>query len=81
VFTAICLKKPSYVVALVISLTASHAGAQSCGKFSAQDFKTSSVFELVVDDSTVLRPGASQIVTQSAFVALAHGLIPEIPTG
>ena len=61
-----CLKKPSYVVALVISLIVSHATAQSGGKFNAQDFKTRSVFELMVDDSTVLRVGASKIVTQSA---------------
>ena len=74
-FTA-CLKKPSYVVALVISLIVSHATAQSGGKFNAQDFKTRSVFELMVDDSTVLRVGASKIVTQSALVTLVHGLIP-----
>ena len=71
-----CLKKPSYVVALVISLIVSHATAQSGGKFNAQDFKTRSVFELMVDDSTVLRVGASKIVTQSALVTLVHGLIP-----
>ena len=72
----VCLKKPSCVVALVISLIASDAAAQSGGKFNAQDFKTRSVFELMVDDSTVLRIGASRIVTQSAWVTLVHGLIP-----
>jgi hypothetical protein len=30
----------------------------------------------VVNDSSVLRAGASKIVAQSAFVALVHGLIP-----
>src|SRR5262245_52763248 len=30
----------------------------------------------MVNDSTVLKAGASRIVTQSAFVTLAHGLIP-----
>jgi hypothetical protein len=30
----------------------------------------------MVDDSTVLRVGASKIVTQSALVTLVHGLIP-----
>jgi hypothetical protein len=50
--------------------------AQSGAQFNAQDFNTRSVFELVVNDSRVLKVGASKIVTQSAFVTLAHGLIP-----
>jgi len=44
--------------------------------FRSRDFQTTGVFELVVSNSSVLRPGASRIVTESAFVTLAHGLIP-----
>ena len=44
--------------------------------FRSRDFQTNGVFELVVSNSSVLRPGASRIVTESAFVTLAHGLIP-----
>jgi len=42
----------------------------------AQDFQTKAVFELVVRNSNVLKPGTSRIATESAFVTLAHGLIP-----
>jgi hypothetical protein len=41
-----------------------------------QDFQTKGTFDLVVSRSQVLRPGPSTIVTQSAFVTHAHGLIP-----
>jgi len=50
--------------------------AQSVAHFSPQDFKTKSVFELLINDSSALKPGASKIVTQSALITLARGLIP-----
>jgi hypothetical protein len=50
--------------------------ANSEVRFRPQDFQTKAVFELVVRSSKFLKPGTSTIVTQSAFVALAHGLIP-----
>jgi len=70
------LKKRPYFLSLAICFIASQVGAQSGPQFKAQDFNTRSVFELVVNDSSVLKVGASKIVTQSAFVTLAHGLIP-----
>lgn len=75
-FTATGLKKRSHLLPLAICFIAIHVGAQSRAKFNAQDFNTRSVFELVVNDSSVLKAGATKIVTQSAFVTLAHGLIP-----
>jgi hypothetical protein len=42
----------------------------------SQDFQTKAVFELVVNNSSVLGPGPSRIVTECAVVTLAHGLIP-----
>ena len=50
--------------------------ANSEVSFRPQDFQTKAVFELVVRSSKFLKPGTSTIVTQSAFVTLAHGLIP-----
>ena len=76
VFTTTCLKKRFRLLSLAICFIASHVGAQSGAKFNEQDFKSRSIFELVVSDSSVLKPGASKIVTQSALVTLAHGLIP-----
>ena len=70
------LKKRPHLLSLAICFIASQVGAQSVPQFNAQDFNTRSVFELVVNDSSVLKAGASKIVTQSAFVTLAHGLIP-----
>ena len=70
------LKKRPHLLSLAICFIASQVGAQSGAQFNAQDFNTRSVFELVVNDSSVLKAGASKIVTQSAFVTLAHGLIP-----
>jgi hypothetical protein len=49
--------------------------ADSDVPFRSQDFQTKAVFELVVTNSSVLRPGTSRIVTESAFVTLAHGLM------
>ena len=62
------------VVAACWVMTA--ARADSDVPFRSRDFQTKAVFELVVSNSSVLRPGASRIVTESAFVTLAHGLIP-----
>ena len=70
------LKKRPHLLSLAICFIASQVGAQSGPQFNAQDFNTRSVFELVVNDSSVLKAGASKIMTQSAFVTLAHGLIP-----
>ncbi len=62
------------VVAACCVMTA--ARANSNVPFRSQDFQTKAVFELVINNSSVLRPGASRIVTESAFVTLAHALIP-----
>jgi hypothetical protein len=61
---------------VVVCLLGSYVGAQSDAHSSPQDFKTRAVFELVVNDSSVLKGGPSRIVTQSAFVARAHRLSP-----
>ena len=65
-----------HLLLIAACFAASQVRAQSGALFSSQDFKTKSVFELVVNDSSALKAGASKIVTQSAFVTLAHGLIP-----
>src|SRR5215468_5630872 len=70
------VKKLLHFVGMGVWLIASHAWAQSDVRLSPQDFKTKAQFELVVNDSSVLKTGPSRIVTQSAFVTLAHGLIP-----
>jgi hypothetical protein len=70
------VKRRPHLLVVAVCFMASYVRAQSDAHFSAQDFKTKSVFELVVNDSSVLKAGASRIVTQSAFVTLAHGLIP-----
>jgi len=49
--------------------------AQSDARFSLQELNTKAVFELVVNDSSGLKAGATKIATQSAFVRLVHGLI------
>jgi hypothetical protein len=70
------VKRRPHLLVVAVCFMASYVRAQSDVHFSAQDFKTKSVFELVVNDSSVLKAGASRIVTQSAFVTLALGLIP-----
>ena len=50
--------------------------ASSYGPFTLQDFQTRAAFELIVSDSKPLTPGTSKIATQSAYVMLAHGLVP-----
>ena len=70
------VKKLLHFVGIGACFIASHVWAQSDVRLSPQDFKTKAEFELVVNDSSVLKTGPSRIVTQSAFVTLAHGLIP-----
>src|SRR5262245_13621303 len=70
------LKERLRLPVIVVCLIGSYGGAQSGSHPRPQDFKTKGVFELVVNDSSVLRRGYSRIVTQSAFVTRAHGLIP-----
>jgi len=41
-----------------------------------QDFQARAAFELIVTDSKPLKPGTSKILTQSAYLTLAHGLVP-----
>jgi hypothetical protein len=72
----VSLKTWPYLLGISICFIASDVRSQSGAHFSSQDFKTKSVFELVVNDSGVLKAGASKIVTQSAFITLVHGLIP-----
>jgi hypothetical protein len=76
VFMNMHTKTWPHLLVIGVWLIASQARAQSAARFNAQDFATKSVFELVVSDSSALKAGASKIVTQSAFVTLAHGLIP-----
>jgi hypothetical protein len=65
-----------HLLVVAVCFIASHVRAQSVAHFSPQDFKTKSVFELLINDSSALKPGASKIVTQSALITLARGLIP-----
>lgn len=44
-------------------------------RFNSKEFQTDAVFELTVSKSKTLKPGASKITTQSAYVSLAHGLL------
>jgi hypothetical protein len=70
--------EPTWImpIMIVVCLFGSYAGARSDSHPGPQDFKTKGVFELVVNDSSMLRRGPSRIVTQSAFVTRAHRLIP-----
>src|SRR5262245_18386802 len=70
------VNKLLHFVAIGVCFFAGQVGAQSGIHFNPQDFQTKSEFELVVNDSTVLKSSASKIVTQSALVTRAHGLIP-----
>ena len=71
------VEKWRHFLLVVVCLIGSYVEAQSDAHSSPQDFKTRAVFELVVNDSSVLNGGPSRIVTQSAFVTRAHGLIRE----
>ena len=62
------------IVVISVVLSPLHAG--SYGPFTLQDFQTRAAFDLVVSESKFLKPGTSKIATQSAYVTLAHGLIP-----
>jgi len=62
------------IVVSSVVLNPLHAG--SYGPFTLQDFQTRAAFELVVSESNALKPGTSKIATQSAYVTLAHGLVP-----
>jgi hypothetical protein len=70
------LKEQLRLPVIVVCLFGSYGGARSDSHPGPQDFKTKGIFELVVNDSSVLRRGPSRIVTQSAFVTRAHRLIP-----
>jgi len=61
---------------IMISVSVIPLHASSYGPFTLRDFQTRAVFELVVNDSRPLTPGKSKLATQSAYVTLAHGLIP-----
>jgi hypothetical protein len=72
----VSLKTWPFLLGLSIFFMSNDVWSQSGAHFSPQDFKTKSVFELLVNDSSVLKAGASKIVTQSAFIKLVHGLMP-----
>jgi hypothetical protein len=62
------LKKRLHPLSLAICFIANHVEAQSRAQFNARDFNTRSVFELLVNDSTVLKAGPSKIVTRAPKV-------------
>jgi hypothetical protein len=62
------------IVAISFLLHPLHAASNT--PFTLQDFQTSAAFELTVHDSKPLPAGTSKLATQSAYVTLAHGLIP-----
>jgi hypothetical protein len=64
------------IVFVAISVLLSPPRANASEPFTLQDFRTRAAFELVVTDSKPLAPGTSRIATQSAYVTLAHGLVP-----
>jgi hypothetical protein len=61
---------------VVMSVVLGPLYAVAYGPFTLQDFQTRAAFELVVNESTPLTPGKSKIAAQSAYVTLAHGLVP-----
>ena len=63
-------------VIVVILVFLSPPRASSYGPFTLQDFQTKAAFELVVNESKPLAAGTSRIAAQSAYVTLAHGLVP-----
>jgi len=68
------LMVPTAIVVISVVLSPLHAG--SYGPFTLRDFQTKAAFELVVNESKPLTPGTSKIATQTAYVTLAHGLVP-----
>jgi hypothetical protein len=69
---------PGWLVIGVLSavLRPLDASSSSYGPFTLQDFQTKAAFELVVVDSKALKSGTRKIAAQSAYVTLAHGLVP-----
>src|SRR4030095_6408408 len=65
---------PTAIVVISVVLRPLHAG--SYGPFALRDFQTRAAFELVFNESKPLTPGTSKIATQTAYVTLAHGLVP-----
>ena len=65
---------PSMIVAIEVAFGSLYAASSSA--FTLKDFQTRAVFELVVNDSKPLSSGTSKIATQSAYITLAHGLVP-----
>src|SRR5688572_11418836 len=70
----ISISARAVTVVLLVVLSPLHA--TSYGPFTLQDFQASAAFELIVTDAKPLKPVTSKIVTQSASVTLAHGLVP-----
>jgi hypothetical protein len=69
------LKVAGWLLGIAASL------AVAADKFQPADFQTRAGFELVVERSKYLRPGASKITARSAFVSSVHGLTPGNVTG
>jgi hypothetical protein len=67
------------IVVILGVLPQLHAG--SYGPFTLQDFQAKGAFELVVNEAKYLKSGTSKLTTESAYVTLAHGLIPENSDG
>jgi hypothetical protein len=61
---------------VVIAVFLSPLRASSYGPFALRDFQTRAAFELVVNEAKPLAAGTSRIAPQSAYVVLAHGLVP-----
>jgi hypothetical protein len=63
---------------LLIVTFCSTAGSfrQGNDRLRKPDLRAAAVFDLAVKKSDVLRPGTSSIVAESAYLTLAHGLIP-----
>ena len=68
-------------VIVVISVALSPLNASSYGPFTLRDFESMATFELIVSDAKPLTPGTTRITTRSAYVTLAHGLVPRKSDG
>ncbi len=65
------------LLALAASIVAFASTADSQDTLRPQDFRAATaVFELVVESSSVLRPGPSKIVAKSAVATRVRGLMP-----
>jgi hypothetical protein len=67
---------PFKTALLILALATSIPFSRAAEKFNQLDFQAKASFELNVDKSKYLKPGASKIQSQSAFVSLAHDLLP-----